>query len=70
MLEVRTAEHRATPLAVDEVERAKTLAFDDPDVRAGLTVPIERIVVEPLLTSAGSPDDPCSGAGWCGCSSR
>jgi Cu2+-containing amine oxidase len=61
VLEVRTAEHRPTPLAVDEVARAKTLAFDDPDVRAALTVPLERIVVEPLLTSAGSPDDPLFG---------
>ena len=61
VLEVRTAEHRPTPLAVDEVERAKTLAFENPDVRAALPVPVERIVVEPLLTSAGSPDDPLFG---------
>ena len=61
VLEVRTAEHRATPLSVDEVERAKTLALEDPNVRAALTVPVERIVVEPLLISAGSPDDPLFG---------
>lgn len=61
VLEVRTAEHRATPLSVGELERARTLAFDDPNVRAALGVPAERIVVEPLLTSAGSPDDPLFG---------
>jgi Cu2+-containing amine oxidase len=61
VLEVRTAEHRATPLSAGEVERAKTLAFDDPNVRAALDVPAERILVEPLLTSAGSPDDPLFG---------
>jgi Cu2+-containing amine oxidase len=61
VLEVRTAEHRPTPLTVEEVDRAKSLAFDDPNVRAALTVPVERIVVEPLLTSAGSADDPLFG---------
>ena len=61
VLDVRTAEHRPTPLTVEEVERAKSLAFDDPDVRSALPVPVERIVAEPLLTTAGSPDDPLFG---------